>query len=201
MYTQLSISGDVLRYDGTSERFFPLFWALIVLSGAALVLAGVALARDPVVPPSARRPVRVTGWYLLVVALFLVAGLHLPGLLDAWRAAPQSTEYLADPNVFWVVKVMDLAFVVPVLVTVGVGLLRSRGWALVLRAPVTGWCALLAASVAGMGTAMLVSSAPGASLGLLVGVVLVAAVSMALAVVAYRPLFRRDADSADPQGR
>ncbi len=188
-YSQLALAGDPLRYGGTSERYFPLFWAMTTLSGTAVVLAGVRLARAPA-PPHPRRLVRVTGGYLLAVAAFLTFGLHLPGLLDAWRAAPTSAEYLADPGLFWVVKVMDLAVVVPVAVGVGLGLLTHRDWAVRLLAPVTGWCALLAASVAGMALSMLATGAPGASAPLAAGVGGVALAATALAVAAYGVLLR-----------
>ena len=187
MWSQLAISGDITRYPGTSERWFPLFWALVTLSGAGIVLAGRRLALAPEPRPRRRREV-VTGWYLLVVAAFLTLGLHLPGLVDAWRDQPTSAEYLADPGVFWTVKVMDLAMVVPVAVGVGAGLLAGRGWARRLLAPVTGWCALLAASVAGMGITMVLADSAGASVPLAGGFLVAAAAALGLAVLAYRPL-------------
>jgi hypothetical protein len=110
MYTELAITGDLACYDGNSERWFPLLWALVTISGAVLALAGARLVRTSAPSPRPRLE-RVTGWYLLVVALFLTIGLHLPGLVDAWREAPTSEEYLADPVAFWVVKLLDLAYV------------------------------------------------------------------------------------------
>ena len=187
MWSQLAMTGDITRYSGTSERWFPLFWALVTLSGAAIVLAGRRLARA-LEPTPRRRLEVVVGWYLLVVAVFLTVGLHLPGLVDAWRDQPTSAEYLADPGVFWVVKLMDLAVVVPVVVAVGAGLLTGRGWARRLLAPITGWCALLATSVAGMGVTMVLADSPGASVSLAGGFTAVAAAALALAVTAYRPL-------------
>lgn len=189
-WTQVTVSGDLNTHPGNSERWFPLFWLLIVAAGTALVLAGAMLARDRAPEPSARLR-RTSAVYLLVVAAFLVLGLHLPGLLDAWRDVPISEEYLADPVPFWTVKLMDLAIVVPVTVSVGIGLLRSRTWACTLLAPVLGWCALLAASVAGMGVVMWVTDAAGASAGLAAGFVVAAVGAMALAVAAYVPLLRR----------
>ncbi len=187
MWSQLAMTGDITRYRGTSEVWFPLFWALVTLSGAGIVLAGRRLVRAPEPRPRRRLEV-ITGWYLLTVAAFLTVGLHLPGLVDAWRDQPTSAEYLADPGVFWTVKLMDLAFVVPVVVAVGVGLLTGHRWARRLLAPVAGWCALLAASVAGMGVTMVLADSPGASVPLAGGFTLVAAAALALAVTAYRPL-------------
>lgn len=189
MYTQLAVSGDLARYGGNSERWFALFWALITLCGLALVVAG-RRAFLAAAPAPRRRLERVSGWYLLVVAVFLTVGLHLPGLADAWRDTPTSEEYLADPVVFWVVKVMDLAYVVPIVVAVGIGLLRGLPWSRRLLAPVVGWSALLASAVAGMGLTMLATDAPGASVGLAAGFAIAAAFALGLAAAAYRPLVR-----------
>ncbi len=189
LYTQLAISGDLAQYGGNSERWFVLFWALITLCGAVLVVAGHRLFH--VAAPKARSTLQhITGWYLLGVAVFLAVGLHLPGLADAWRAAPTSQEYLDDPVVFWVVKVMDLGYVVPVVLAIGIGLLRNRPWARRLLAPVVGWSALLGCSVAGMGLTMLITDAPGASVVLASGFVLAATLALALAGVAYRPILQ-----------
>lgn len=192
MYTQLAVAGDLARYGGNSERWFVLFWALVTGCGAILVVAGrhVALG-DP--PPARPRLERVASWYLLLVAGFLALGLHLPGLLDAWRTTPSSEEYLADPVVFWIVKLMDLGYVVPIMVAVGVGLFRGCSWARRLLAPVVGWSALLASSVAGMGLTMLTSGSPGSSAGLAAGFTVAAGVALGLAVAAYRPLLRPEA--------
>ena len=187
MYAQLAVGGDIARYDGNSERWFVLFWVLVTTCAAVLVVTVPRVLRDAA-PTHPRRLERFAAWYLLVVALFLFVGLHLPGLADAWRAQPTSAEYLADPVVFWMVKLMDLAFVVPGAAAVGVGLLRSRGWATRLLAPMIGWSALLASSVAGMAVVMLATGGPGASAGLTIGFVGFAAVAIGLAVAAYRPV-------------
>ncbi|HKJ12728.1 MAG TPA: hypothetical protein VJ976_10130, partial [Ornithinimicrobium sp.] len=57
-------------------------------------------------------------------------------------------------------------------------------------APMVGWCALLASSVAGMGVAMVLTGAPGAAAGLAAGFCLVAVAALVLAVLAYHPLLR-----------
>lgn len=185
-YAQLTMGGEPFRYPGTSERFFPLLAGLVAVAGAALVLCVGALARSR--PPEPARLDRVTGWYLLGAGTFLALGLHLPGLVDAWRATPTSEEYAADPGLFWIVKLMDLAIVLPILVALGVGLLRSRDWARLAMAPALGWCALLASSVAGMAVSMWVTGAPGASLPLALGFLVVAAGAVALALAGYRRL-------------
>lgn len=187
MYSQLALGGDVLRYEGNSERFFLLFLGLFVLAGAILIRAWSI----PVSLPMTRRWLdRTVAIFFLVVAFFLLFGLHLPGLIDAWSAEPTGAEYLADPVVFWLVKFMDLALVVPALVVVGIGLLRRAPWAGRLTYPLVGWAALLGASVAGMAVVMQVTGDPAAGVANTVAFGVFAAVGIVIAWLAFRPLLR-----------
>jgi hypothetical protein len=187
LWTQLAVGGDPARYSGNSERFFVLLWLLVAASAAVLVMGAARVAAEPSPEPRPRLE-RTAGWYLLAAGTFLAVGVHLPSLVDASRAEPQGAEYLADPVVFWVVKLMDLAFVLPLLLAVGIGSLRGLDRARRALAPVLGWAALLATSVAGMAVVMQVRDAPGASAGLAAGFVLGAAGALALAAATYRPL-------------
>jgi hypothetical protein len=129
------------------------------------------------------------GWFLLVVAIFLVVGLHLRGLLDAWSASPAAPDYLADPGPFWLVKFMDLGIVVPGLVAAGIGILRGSSWTNKLKYAAIAWAALLGASVAGMAIVMQATSDPAATTANTVAFSVFAAIGLALATVVYRPLF------------
>ncbi|MDX1450244.1 MAG: hypothetical protein R3246_14420, partial [Acidimicrobiia bacterium] len=146
----------------------------------------IATAQLPATPG---RLDRFFGWFLLVVAFFLAVGLHLPGLVDAWADQPTSSEYLADPVVFWLVKFMDLALVVPALVLVGIGVLRGAAWVGRAKYASVGWVALLGSSVAGMAIVMQVTDDPAATLGNTVAFSLFAAVALVVAALVYRPLF------------
>jgi hypothetical protein len=124
MYSQLALGGDFFRYPGNTERFFPPLpgtfhprW-----SNPHRVVDADQL-RSPTSPAGGS-----TGrWWIvfLVVAGFLAVGLHLPGLLDAWSGESTAPEYLADPQVFWLVKSMDLGLVFPGLGAAGIGILRG----------------------------------------------------------------------------
>lgn len=187
MYSQLALGGDVLRYPGNSERFFLLFVGLFVLAGFALQRAW-AYVDHADLPTWPRWLARWVAVFALAVGAFLALGLHLPGLLDAWRAQPTSREMLADPALFWLVKLMDLAIVVPVLIAVGVSLLRRRASPGKATYAVVGWMALLGSSVAGMAIVMQARSAPGASWVNTVAFTAFAAVGLVIAVLAYLPL-------------
>lgn len=191
MYSQLALGGDVFRYPGNSERFFLLYVGLFILAGAIAIGAWRVIDVWKLTPTS-KRLSRVFGWFLLVVAAFLVVGLHLPGLVDAWSNQPTATEYLADPVVFWLVKFMDLAVVVPALVVVGVGVLGDAAWVAKAKYAAAGWAALLGSSVAGMAIVMQATGDPAAELAITVVFSVFALIALALAVLVYRPLFGDD---------
>lgn len=183
---QLVVGQEHLDIAGNVERFFPLHLALFVL-GTALVV--VAWASTNELPALDRRRRRAAAGLLLGMSAFLTVGLHLPGLVDAWRDTPQAAEYLAGPTAFWVVKMMDLGIVVPTAVAVAVGLLRSAAWA---RRPVyvvASWFTFLAASVAGMAIVMLAESRPGATLANVVAFTCFTVITAAMTWRLYRPLF------------
>ena len=192
MYSQLALGGDLVRYPGNSDRFFPLYLGMFILAGAIAIRAWaiIDIGRLPVV---SRRADRTLGIFLLVVATFLTVGLHVPGLIDAWADQPTSAEYLADPSVFWLVKFMDLGIVVPTLVLAGIGSLRRRDWAGKVTYAAVGWAALLGASVAGMAIVMQASADQAAGLANTIAFSTFAAVAIGMAVAVYSPLVRSDA--------
>ncbi len=134
---------------------------------------------------------RAFAWFLVVVAAFLTIGLHLRGMLDAWSATPASSEYLADPVVFWLVKFMDLGIVVPALAVTAFGILGGRRWAAKARFVAAGWPALLGSSVAGMAIVMQANGDPAASTANTVVFGAFAVIALGFAWGIYRPLFRR----------
>ena len=189
-YTQLAIGGDYVRYEGNSERFVVLHLAIFVL-GSAIALRSWASIKVRRFPPMTRRSRRVMGSFVIVVAGFVLVGLHLPTLIDAWRDQPERPEYLADPGVFWVVKLMDLGIVVPTLTAVGVGLLRGADWAHRAAYGALGWFALLGSSVAAMAVVMQVNGDPAASTLNTIAFGLFALVGLTVAVRLLRPLLAR----------
>jgi hypothetical protein len=189
-YTQLILGNEYLRLPGNVERFFPLLLAVFILAGAIALRAWNSI-------PAARLPAtsagvdRTAGVLLLVIAAFVVVGLHLPNYLDAMRDHPGTVQYLSSPTAFWLVKFMDLGIVVPAAIAVGVGALRRRPWA---RKPVyalLGAYTLIGASVAGMAITMAARHDPDASAVTAIGSTLMAALLAGVTGYVYRPLFRR----------
>lgn len=194
-FTQYAVGQEHLREPGNVERFFPLLLALVVLGGVGLVLGWTGSSQLPTLSP---RVERWAGVVLLLLAVFLVVGLHLQSLADAMSPAPQNQEYLDAPTAFWLVKLMDLAIVVPVSLATGVGLLRHRAWARRSLYAVLGAYTLVGTSVVSMAVLMLIRGADGASVGLTVGLAVFAAVFWTLWVAVVRPLFARSRDEVSP---
>lgn len=189
MYSQLILGNEYLHLPGNVERFFPLLLAMFLLA-AAIVLRGWGLARPEGLPVSSRRLERGSGILLVVIAAFVVVGIHLPGLVDALRDHPSGAAYLAMPTTFWVVKFYDLGIVAPAALTVGVGLLRRRQWARKPAYAILGGYVLLGWSVAGMAWSMLLSGDQDASVAQGIGMTGLAGAGAVFAYFLYRPLFR-----------
>ncbi|MFK5689361.1 hypothetical protein ACI3EY_06810 [Ornithinimicrobium sp. LYQ92] len=189
LYTwfQLATTGDPGRYPGTASSVFPLLEALFVLAAWVLVRCWQELSRARPLPPASVVGDRMTGVFLLVVASFLILGLHLPGLLAVAQGSP-TPELTADPGVFWVVKLMDLLLVVPLLLVAGTSLVRHPGRDGLLRYAVTGWSTMLGAAVAGMGVVMTAQGHPGGSVPMAATFIAFAGVAGVVTVQALRPL-------------
>jgi len=189
-YTQLIIGNEYLRLPGNVERFFPLLLAVFILAGAVALRAWNSVPAEQL-PPTSAGVDRTAGTLLLVIAVFVVVGLHLPNYLDAMRDHPGTVQYLSSPTAFWLVKFMDLGIVVPAAIAVGIATLRHRQWA---RKPVyalLGAYTLIGASVAAMAITMVARHDPDASTATVIGAVLLTALLAGLTWSVYRPLFRR----------
>jgi hypothetical protein len=191
-YTQLVVGQEYLRLPGNNERFFPLLLAGFVLSGAVAVVSWRAVAPEAL-PATSRRLELLAAGVLVAVVVFLV-GQHLPSFVDALRDSPSRTEYVSSPTPFWLVKLMDLGIVAPAALATAIGLIRRAAWARKPMYAIVGAYALLGASVAGMAITMLANDDPDASFGIAAGFTVFALLFAMLAVVVYRPLFRRAPD-------
>ena len=185
-YAQVIVGQEYLRLPGNVERFFPLLLAVFVLGEALVVLGWREAAAD--LPAPSRRLERATGWVLLLIAVFLVVGLHLPTMRTAWADPMSMAEYASAPTPFWLVKLMDLGIVVPAALVTGVGLLRSSVRARRLMYPFLTAYALLSTSVTAMALVMLANDDPDASMGLAIGFTLATAALLTLLGAWYRPL-------------
>jgi hypothetical protein len=129
IYPQLALGNEFSTRPGNVEQFFPLLLGLFLLAVAVTGASWrAAAAEQAVAGPSGRRD-RLTGYVLLAAAAIVALGLHLPTFLNSLSNHPTNVGYLSSPTAFWLVKFMDLGIVVPIAVTVGVGLVKRRSWA------------------------------------------------------------------------
>ncbi|HST82221.1 MAG TPA: hypothetical protein VLL08_10845 [Kineosporiaceae bacterium] len=198
-YSQLILGNEFLHLPGNVERFFPLLLTIFLVA-TAITLRCWHLAQPEKLPSTSSRLEHGSGILLIVIAVFVVLGIHLPNLVDALRDHPKGAAYLATPTTFWVVKFYDLGIVVPAALTVGSGLLRRRPWARKPAYAILGGYVLLGWSVAGMGWSMLLSNDPDASLPLAIGLTALAGAGAVFAYFLYRPLFRLPAQADEPGG-
>ena len=196
-YTQLIVGNEYLRLPGNVERFFPLMLGVFILAGAIAIRSWSSVPAAQL-PPTTASADRVAGVLLLVIAVFVVVGLHLPSFLDAIRDQPTAVQYLSSPTPFWLVKLMDLGIIVPAAVAVGIGALRHREWARKPVYAILGAYTLIGASVAGMGITMSLREDPDASRATLIGMTLLAMLLSAVTCYVYRPLFSRVSAPSSP---
>jgi hypothetical protein len=188
IWTQLLLGNEWGALPGNVERFAPMLLSGVVVAGAVVVRA-VHQLHGSALPIWTPVQDQGTGVLLLVVAGFVAVGIHLRSLLDALGDPAADSPARETPVAFWLVKAMDLGAVVPAAVVLGVGLLQHRGWARTPAAALLGGYAVLGASVAAMGVAMLRGSDPDASVPLTVGMGALAAGMAGYAGALVRPLF------------
>jgi hypothetical protein len=196
-YTQLIVGNEYLRLPGNVERFFPLLLAAFILA-AAIALRAWNSVPAAGLPATSTRVDRTAGVLLLVIATFVVVGLHLANYRDAMRDHPVTEQYLSSPTAFWLVKFMDLGIVVPAAIAVGSGALRHRPWA---RKPVyalLGAYTLIGASVAGMAITMAARHDPDSSGVTVIGAAVMTALLAGTTCYVYRPLFRQTRTDTGP---
>jgi hypothetical protein len=177
IYTQYILAPEYDRYEGNNEYFFPFYLALIILGGAVAVRAWAALSdvRLPFPSDSLRRT--LAG---LLIVLSVVIALAWAASIAEVLSGGVSQEYQEHPTLFWLVRLMDLAFVIPVTFVTGVGLLRRTPWAVRLGYALVGFQTLLVGAIAGIAVVMALRDDPSADPVLLVMTV---GITLALAAV------------------
>jgi hypothetical protein len=159
-YLQFILGPDYSRYPGNNEAFFPMYLALITLGWVLIVRTWPALVAMALVQPSTFTRRGLAAVLAILNVLFAVAW---SGSIAAVLGGSAGPEYQADPTLFWLVRTMDLAFVIPTALISGFGLLRGRAWATRLAYAVTAFQALEVAAVAAMAAAMTLRGDPAAS--------------------------------------
>ena len=168
MYVQYVIGPEYERYFGNNEYAFPLYLTLIILSWSIGISAWRALTTTPLPRLSSGMRRTLAALMLMLNVMFAFAWISsIVTVLAGPSAAPAWLEYEKDPTLFWLVRMMDLGFVIPASLAIAVGLLRRTTWSVTLVYAFIGFQTLMVAAVAGMAILMAVRSDPGASYVLL----------------------------------
>lgn len=192
MYIQYIVGPEYSRYPGNSENAFPLYLGLIVAGWTIAVRSWAALGATRL--PDMPRRLRMALGSLLVLAngIFLLA--WLASLMEVYTGNP-TIEYERDPQLFWLIRLMDLGFVIPIGMATGIALLRSAPWADRAGYALAGFQPLVVAAVAGMAIRMEIKGDPSSD-----PVLLVAASVLAVAFLVTSTLIFRAVRSAEPRG-
>jgi hypothetical protein len=164
-YIQFVLVPDYSRYDGNNEYFFPLYLMLVILAWALIWRAWHALHREELAPLGPRLGRAIGGMCVLLGAAF---GLAWLSTIAAQLAGVSTAEYVEHPTAFWLVRLMDLGFVIPLGLLVGIGLLRREPHADRGAYAFIGTQTLLTCAVAGMAMRMWIRDDPAVTAPLLV---------------------------------
>lgn len=177
MYFQFIIGPDYVRYDGNSEDYFPLFIALVV-GGWAVALAAWMSAKGVALPEPGNGLRRSTAGVMIFLSVVFALSWTV-SIADVVNDGAPVEVYENDPTLFWLVRTMDLGFVIPAGLITGVGLLMRKPWATILAYAFLGAQMLLAGAVAGMAVNMELTDDPDAEPALMV-VMLLATAALAV---------------------
>lgn len=179
------------RYPGNAERAFFLYVGLIALGAAVTVNALADLLQQPAPePPDGLR--RVTAAIFLLIAAFFALSWTAQAL-QVYRGET-TEEYTLGPALFWLIKMLDLGFLVPAMLTVGVGLLRRSPLAIRMGYGMVPYAVCMAGAILGMSVAMWLEDDPSASVAMtafLTPVTIGLAWLAARWLMLYRPLTDR----------
>ena len=195
MFVQYIVGPDYAHLPGNNERLF-VFCLLLFMAGWMVALVAWNGIEVESMPTSRGRD-RLIARVVLPVLALLAFGRYLPVLADVMSSTPEDEGYLAGPNFFWAIAMLDLGVFLPLTVAACVGLLRGTRWAQKALYTVVGWFGLVGPAVAAMAITMYVNDDPNASGGTAVFMTGLGLAFAVLAVVVYRPLFGIHGASGD----
>lgn len=165
-YVTFVLGAEYERYPGNNERAFPLY-AVLILLGWVTATRGWSAFDATRLPPLAGGLRRLLAGLLMTIGV-MFALLWTASIVDVLHGSEPPTEYTEQPVLFWLIRLLDLAFIIPLSLATGVGLLRGAPWATKPAIALIGFQTLLLASVAGMSVAMTARDDPAANPVLLV---------------------------------
>jgi hypothetical protein len=182
-YPQFVVGPQYERYTGNNEYFFPLYLTLILLALGVTITAWSRLGGMKLPGLPRRLGIFFSGVLIFVSIAFAFA--WIGSIAAVLSKAPTIDAYQHDPTLFWLIRLMDLGFVIPAALVTAAGLLRRSSWSPLMAFALIGVQTLLVAAVASMAIVMSIREDPGAS-SALTGVTIVT--SLLLAVIFLRLL-------------
>lgn len=188
-FVTVIIGQEYARYPGNAENAFPLYLALIAGGAALAALAAAQLVRERTVLPSDRLRKVTAGIFMTIAAFFALA--WIAQITQVYRGDPP-VDYADGPTLFWLIRMLDLGFLLPALAITGIGLIRRHPLAVKAAYGMATFATCLAGAVAAMAIAMWATDDPAASVAM---VVFLVPVTIAVAWVTGRLLlsYRDDA--------
>lgn len=181
------LGAEYARYPGNNERFFLVFLAIIVLAWTLAAWGWSAMGRQP--PQPSRMLARLTGFVFvaggLAITLAWLMQLLAIAASGSLAQASDALAYAESPSAFWVVRIVDLGFIVPLALCTGVGLWRGNATATKAATGVAAFLTLQASAVLAMGLIMVARDDPTATPLL---VVVLTPITLGIAAVTLRLL-------------
>ena len=150
------------RYEGNAEKAFLLYAAITAVAVVLVVTCLRMLTSADVVGPR-----QATAWLLLALAV-VIALLRLGQLAGLYRNGP-SPEYETATSLFWLIKYLDLAIVIPLIVLVALRQHAPSAGSDAAAVVVLGFVSCLFLALFCMALEMLRRHSPGASGALAIG--------------------------------
>ena len=129
--------------------------ALFILSGFILVDAWQRIKGNEL-PHFNRRRNKISATVLVLLAIFTSLS-YIASIPQIFMGGTIPATYVEDPTVYWSIFLLDLGFVLPITIAVGVGLLKNRAFAQKAIFGMVGWYTLVVGSVAAMFVVMFIN--------------------------------------------
>lgn len=164
-YTTAVLGQEPTLYPGNVEKFYPLLTGLVLAGGITAFVAWDRLSRSPIAARP-HPPQRALAWSFIVLGAFFALTWAAQVRLVYIGEAPDA--YKTGPSLFWLIKFLDFAICIPVLIATGIGLHRASPTARKASFAVAGFATCLIGAVFAMAIALQVTDDPSASVVLLV---------------------------------
>lgn len=184
---------EYARYSGNVENAFPLYAALVAGGAALSGISAAQLILSRTVMPSDRLRTVTSAVFLTVAGFFALA--WIAQITQVYRGDPP-VDYADGPTLFWLIRLLDLGFLLPAFAVTGFGLLHRHPLAEKAAYGMATFATCMSGAIAAMAIAMWLADDPAASPVMVVFLVPVT-LALALAIVTAKLLvsYRRDAET------